>query len=104
MLLHGECEGFAWLATAAGLRFRERLLEHGAEGGFTDGAYRWLLLGTGAGRPQGTAPGRGDRRQGWADTLFAGVRLYKIAGPMWVENVDTTGSGGTHGLPPPARA
>ena len=64
MLLHGECEGFAWLATAAGLRFRERLLEHGAKGGFTGGAHRWLLLGTGADRPQGTAPGRGDRRQG----------------------------------------
>ena len=64
MLLHGECEGFTWLATAAGLLFRERLLEHGAKGGFTDGAYRWLLLGTDADRPQGTAPGRGDRRQG----------------------------------------
>ena len=34
MLLHGECEGFAWLATAAGLLFRERLLEHGAKGGY----------------------------------------------------------------------
>ena len=49
MLLHGECEGFAWLATAAGLLFRERPLEHGAEGGSTGRAYRWLLLGTGAG-------------------------------------------------------
>ena len=80
MLLHGKCEGFAWLATAAGLLFRERLEEHGAGGGSTGGAHRWLLMGTGAGRPPGTAPGRGDRRQGWADTLFAGVRLAKIAG------------------------
>ena len=42
---HGKCDGFAWLATAAGQEFCRCLVSHGAKGGFTNGAYRWLLFG-----------------------------------------------------------
>ena len=37
---HGKCDGFAWLATAAGQESRRRLVTHCAGGGFTDGAHR----------------------------------------------------------------
>ena len=68
---HGKCDGFAWLATAAGQEFCRRLVAHGAKGGFTDGAYWWLLFGSDADKPPGQAAGRGDRGQGWISTLFA---------------------------------
>ena len=100
MVEHGKCDGFAWLATAAGQEFRRRLVEHGSKGGFTDCAYLWLLFGTDEDRPPGQATGRGDRAQGWLATLFAGNRPSRIAGAMWIELVDAAAGSGddTHAL------
>ena len=94
LLEHGKCGGFSWLCTAAGQAFRNALVGHGAKGGFADTAWRWLLFGTDADRPPGQAAGRGDRAQGWFATLFANMRPSRIAGAMWVLDVDA----GTHAL------
>ena len=94
LLEHGMCRGFSWLCTAAGQAFRNALVGHGAKGGFADTAWRWLLFGTDADRPPGQAAGRGDRAQGWFATLFADMRPSRIAGAMWVLDVDA----GTHAL------
>ena len=75
LLEHGICAGFSWLCTAAGQAFRTALVGHGAQGGFADTTWRWLLLGTDADRPPGQATGRGDRAQGWFATLFANMTV-----------------------------
>ena len=91
---HGMCGGFSWLCTAAGQAFRNALVRHGAKAGFAGAAWRWLLFGTDADRPPGQAAGRGDRAQGWFATLFANMRPSRIAGAMWILDVDA----GTHAL------